>query len=161
MFLYWSLIFLSQRIFLRLNQKVKYAVSWEPELSGRFQTKIYRLIILYIKTEWKKAALMSLYNSLYTVQCFSLLHFSSSHVNVTLPIQSLLCQIRGIGFYFLTIWMTSSCSMMCVSPTLWGLYLVLVPWKKTVNNGQHPTSYQGSALRNWTFIKSTHTRVMD
>lgn len=37
-------------------------------------------------------------------------------------------------FYFLTIWMTSSCSMMCVSPTLCGLYLVLVPQR---TKGQH------------------------
>lgn len=37
-------------------------------------------------------------------------------------------------FYFLTIWMTSSCSMTCVRPTLWGLYLVLVPWR---NKRQH------------------------
>lgn len=30
--------------------------------------------------------------------------------------------------YFLTIWMTSSCSMVWVRPTRCGLYLVLVPW---------------------------------
>lgn len=34
----------------------------------------------------------------------------------------------GGGRYFLTIWMTSSCSMVCVRPTRCGLYLVLVPW---------------------------------
>lgn len=34
----------------------------------------------------------------------------------------------GWGHYFLTIWMTSSCSMVCVRPTRCGLYLVLVPW---------------------------------
>ena len=28
----------------------------------------------------------------------------------------------------MTIWMTSSCSMVCVRPTRCGLYLVLVPW---------------------------------
>lgn len=30
----------------------------------------------------------------------------------------------GGGHYFLTIWMTSSCSMVCVRPTRCGLYLV-------------------------------------
>lgn len=34
---------------------------------------------------------------------------------------------RGRGYFF-TIWMTSSCSTVWVSPTRWGLYLVLVPW---------------------------------
>lgn len=34
----------------------------------------------------------------------------------------------GLGHYFLTIWMTSSCSMVWVRPTRCGLYLVLVPW---------------------------------
>ena len=64
---------------------------------------------------------------------FLFLHFSPSHVNGTPPIQSLRCPIRGLCVYFLTIWMTSSCSMMCVRPTLCGLHLVLVPWKRTVN----------------------------
>lgn len=32
--------------------------------------------------------------------------------------------------YFLTIWMTSSCSMVWVRPTRCGLYLVLVPCGK-------------------------------
>lgn len=45
-------------------------------------------------------------------------------------------------FHFLTIWMTSSCSMMCVSPTRWGSNLVLVPWNTTVTKWSHERKIQ-------------------
>lgn len=65
-----------------------------------------------------------LYNEISKLFC----HFNTFSGCLDSRAESLLCPIRSL-FYFLTIWMTSSCSMMCVSPTLWGLYLVLVPWK--------------------------------
>lgn len=37
--------------------------------------------------------------------------------------------------YFFTIWMTSSCSIIWVKPTLWGLYFVLVPFKEKGGEG--------------------------
>lgn len=40
----------------------------------------------------------------------------------------------GTSSYFFTIWMTSSCSIIWVKPTLWGLYFVLVPFK--AKNGE-------------------------
>lgn len=56
----------------------------------------------------------------------SLLYTAQEHSFTVLEQQEYL--VRNC-FYFFTIWMTSSCSMMCVSPTLCGLYFVLVPCK--------------------------------
>lgn len=105
---------------LSLNQKVKYTIT-----SQSTHICLSPMCFVDFHIQNKNGGYFS---SLFIYCTIRFFNFNSSNETVPHPVHLSFCPIRS-SFYFLTIWMTSSCSMMCVRPTLWGLYLVLVPWR--------------------------------